>query len=189
MNDPKKLAAAALLAGGIGWAITGTANAAPDNPPAAPPDPCSACHVEPASADSSTDPLAGAAVPVTSNDDGPFETLFGDSGINTWTPTADTDLAALSPTLASDFATSVDGYETGAGGFYSSEPFTILTHDLDPTAFSANPDGVGLLPDTGIADLAVGLDYTVFSTGGYGSVDLLVDGLLSALGVPDLVGF
>jgi hypothetical protein len=151
MNDPKKLAAAALLAGGIGLAITGTANAAPYNPPAAPPDPCATCHVEPASAASSTDPLAGAAVPVTNPDDGPFETLFGDSGFNAWTTTADTDLAALSPTLDSDFATSVDNY------FQNGIPF--LADALDPTGFSAG------VPDNAIGDLAVGTDYTLFATG------------------------
>jgi hypothetical protein len=151
MNDPKKLAAAALLAGGIGLAITGTANAAPYSPPAEPPDPCAACHVEPASADSSTDPLAGAAVPVTSTDHGPFETLFGDNGINGWTTTADTDLAALSPTLDSEFATSVDTY------FQNGIPF--LADALDPSGFSAG------VPDNALGDLAVGIDYTLFATG------------------------
>jgi hypothetical protein len=133
--------------------------------------------------------LIGLAPAARADEPDPFQLLFGDSGINTWTPTADTDLAALSPTLASDLVTSVDGYEQGTGGFYASDPFTVLADHLDPSAFSANPDGVGLLPDNGIGDLAVGLDYTVFSTGGYGSVDLLVDGLLAALGVPGLVGF
>jgi hypothetical protein len=133
--------------------------------------------------------LIGLAPAARADEPDPFQLLFGDSGINTWTPTADTDLAALSPTLASDLATSVDGYEQGAGGFYSSDPFTALTDHVDPSAFIANPDGIGILPDNGIADLAVGLDYTVFSTGGYGSVDLLVDTVLAALGVPDLIGF
>jgi hypothetical protein len=127
-------------------------------------------------------PSAGAD---TATDLDPLEDLFGNTGFNSWTPTADTDLGAL----AGGLDTSVEGYETGAGGFWASDPFTALADHLDPSAFYANPDGLGLLPDNGIGDLAVGLDYTVFSTGGYGSVDLLLDGLLSALGVPDLVGF
>lgn len=133
--------------------------------------------------------LIGLAPAARADEPDPFQLLFGDSGINTWTPAADTDLAALSPTLASDFAASVDGFESGAGGFWAEDPFTILTDDLDPSAFTANLDGVGSLPGNGIGDLAVGLDYTVFSTGGYGSVDLLVDTLLASLGVPDLIGF
>jgi hypothetical protein len=133
--------------------------------------------------------LIGLAPAARADEPDPFQLLFGDSGINTWTPTADTDLAALSPTLASDFAASVDGFESGTGGFWAGDPFTILTDHLDPSAFIANPDGVGSVPDIGFGDLAVGLDYTVFATGGYGSVDLLVDTLLAALGVPDLIGF
>ena len=83
--------------------------------------------------------LIGLAPAARADEPDPFQLLFGDTGFNSWTTTADTDLVALSPTLASDFATSVDGYETGAGGFYASDPFTILTHDLDPSAFIANP--------------------------------------------------
>lgn len=169
MNDPKKLAAAALLAGGVGLAITGTANAAPYTPPAAPPDPCAACHVEPASAASSTDPLAGAAVPVTSPGDGPFDTLFGDSGFNAWTTPADTDLAALSPTLDSDFATSVDNFDTQFFTLYGSVSFTELTDVLDSSAFTVNADGIPI-PDNAIGDLATGLDYTLFASG-LGSLD------------------
>ncbi|MFZ0715400.1 hypothetical protein [Mycobacterium sp.] len=133
--------------------------------------------------------LIGLAPAARADEPDPFQLLFGDSGINTWTPTADTDLAALSPTLASDFAASVDGFESGAGDLYSEDPFTLAADHFDPIAFIANPDGVGLLPDNGIADLAVGLDYTLFSTGGYGLVDPFVDALLGALGVPGLVGF
>ena len=132
--------------------------------------------------------LIGLAPAARADEPDPFQLLFGDSGINTWTPTADAYLDTNDPTLASDLVTSVDSYEQGAGGFWSSEPFTLLADYLDPSAFTTGPDGFGI-PDNGIGDLAVGLDYTVFSTGGYGSVDVLVDGLLSALGVPGLVGF
>jgi hypothetical protein len=178
MNDPKKLAAAALLAGGIGLTITGTANAAPYNPPAEPPDPCFACHVEPVSAESSADSLAGSAVPVTDTVDGPFETLFGDSGFNAWTTTADTDLAALSPTLVGDLATSVDGYEVGNFNGNPDDAFTVLTDLLDPSAFSGTPFGL-LVPDNTIGDFAVGLDYTLFASGIGAALDPGLDMFLS----------
>ena len=177
MNNPKKLAAAALLAGGIGWAITGTANAAPYNPPAEPPDPCAAaCHVEPASAASSTDPLAGAAVPVTSPDDGPFDTLFGDSGINTWTPAADAYLDTNDPTLAAHFEASVDGFQQGGSFLFPNDPFTFVTDELDPSAFS------GGFPDNAIGDFAVGLDYSVDAVGLYPTIDPFLD-VLFGVGV------
>jgi hypothetical protein len=165
MNDPKKLAAAALLAGGIGLAITGTANATPLNPPAAPPDPCFACHFDPVAAASPTDPLPG-------SDGGPFETLFGDTGINTWTTTADSDLAVLNPTLASELATSVNGFEAntysssdGSAFIDGDDPFRGLVDHFDPSAFSGTPEGL-LVPDTAIGDFATGMDYTIFASGG-----------------------
>jgi hypothetical protein len=107
-------------------------------------------------------------VPVTTDLD-PFQELYGDTGFNSWTTTADTDLAALSPTLASDFATSVDSFQadtTGGGNFIDGDdPFRFLVYHFDPSAFSANP-GLGGLPDNAIGDFATGLDYTVFASGG-----------------------
>ena len=129
--------------------------------------------------------LIGLAPAARADEPDPFQELFGDSGINTWTPTADTDLATLSPTLVGDFSASVDNYQLG-GDLYADDPFTAVTHFLDPSAFSVDL-GVGLDPDNGIGDLAVGLDYAVFATGGYDSVDLFLDSILAALGVPDLV--
>jgi hypothetical protein len=102
-----------------------------------------------------TAPAAGA---VTGTDVDPLEDLFGTGGTNTWTTMADTDLATLSPTLAGDLDTSVDNFQTGFGNFLPNDPFTILALDLDPSAFSANPD-LGGLPDNAIGDFAVGLDY------------------------------
>jgi hypothetical protein len=116
----------------------------------------------------------------------PFQLLFGDSGINTWTPTADTDLAALSPTLAADFETSVDYFDPVNSGFFIDDPFSNLAYFVDPSGFSADPL-VGGLPDNAIGDFGVSLDYTLFATGLGNPVDFFLDGLLSELGViPDL---
>jgi len=104
---------------------------------------------------------------------------FGDSGINTWTPTADTDLAALSPTLASDFATSVDSFDASASGgsipfIDGDSPFRGLLDHFDSSAFTVvGPDNL-LIPDNAIGDFATGLDYAIFASGGANlDVDLI----------------
>jgi hypothetical protein len=112
-------------------------------------------------------PSAGA---VTGTDVDPFDDLYGNTGFNSWTTTADTDLATLSPTLAGDLDTSVDNFQTGFGNVFPDDPFTILALDLDPSAFSANPV-LGGLPDNAIGDFAVGQDYTLFASGIGGQVD------------------
>jgi hypothetical protein len=127
-----------------------------------------------------TAPSAGA---VTGADVDPFGDLFGTGGINSWTTMADTDLAALSPTLAGDLDMSVDNYIPGGSALFPDNPFTLLALDLDPSAFSGNPD-LGGLPDNAIGDLAVGLDYTLFASGIGIQVDPFLDGILSELGVP-----
>jgi hypothetical protein len=105
----------------------------------------------------------------------PFQDLFGDTGFNSWTPSADTDLAALSPTLDADFATSVDNFflQTDFSCFIETscadDPFTLLANSLDPSAFSNH------LPDNAIGDLAVGLDYTTFASGLGPVVDVPID--------------
>jgi hypothetical protein len=104
---------------------------------------------------------AAAAAP---SDLDPFEDLFGTAGINTWTPTADTDLGAL----AGGFDTSVDNFS--AANVVPVVPFVVPDSDpisdglysFDHSAFTADP-ALGGLPDNGIGDLAVGLDYTLFS--------------------------
>jgi hypothetical protein len=108
----------------------------------------------------------------------PFQDLFGDAGINTWTPSADAYLDTSAPNLATEFATSVDNYQTGFSAL-PDDPFTLLANEVDPSAFTVDP-GVGLFPDNVIGDLAVGLDYTVFSSGlGVEGVDLFLDGLFN----------
>jgi hypothetical protein len=119
---------------------------------------------------------APAASAITGADVDPLEDLFGTGGTNTWTPTADADLGAL----AGGLDTSVDNYAGFAGSIWVDDPFTVLTHLLDPSAFSVGG------PDNAIGDLAVGLDYTVITAGGYQLVDVPLDAILSLLGVPDL---
>jgi hypothetical protein len=111
---------------------------------------------------------SASAVPGTDVD--PFQDLFGNTGFNSWTPTADTGLGAS----AGGFDTSVDNlFQTSFacfGGFCADDPFTNLTLSLDPSAFS-----VGLVPDNAIGDLAVGLDYTTFASGLGPVVDVPLD--------------
>ena len=118
--------------------------------------------------------LIGLAPAARADEPDPFQLLFGDSGINTWTPPADTDLAALSPTLASALVTSVDNFDTQFSTLYGSVSFTELTDVLDSSAFTVNADGIPI-PDNAIGDLATGLDYTLFASGlGSLDADLLV---------------
>jgi hypothetical protein len=46
-----------------------------------------------------------------------------------------------------------------------------IASTVDPSAFSANPDGVGILPDSAVGDFAVGLAYSLYASG-LGSVDI-----------------
>jgi len=123
--------------------------------------------------------LIGLAPEARADEPDPFQLLFGDSGINTWTPTADTDLAALSPTLASDFATSVDSFDASASGgsipfIDGDSPFRGLLDHFDSSAFTVvGPDNL-LIPDNAIGDFATGLDYAIFASGGANlDVDLI----------------
>jgi hypothetical protein len=101
----------------------------------------------------------------------PFQDLFGTGAINTWTPTADTDLGAL----AGGLDTSVDNFfQTSFPclGFCADDPFTLLAQSLDPGAFNIGG------PDNAIGELAVGLDYTLFASGLAPVVDVPLDLLL-----------
>ena len=82
----------------------------------------------------------------------PFQILFGDSGFNAWTTTADAYLDTNDPTLAANFESSVDGFHPGGSFLFPNDPFTFLTDEIDPSAFS------GGFPDNAIGDFAVGLD-------------------------------
>jgi hypothetical protein len=112
--------------------------------------------------------LVGDVAPSASADPGtdldPLAQLFGDTGFNSWTTAADTDLASLSPTLTADFATSVGNFNANADPLPGpvNDPISLGLYAVDPSAFSADPS-LGGLPDSGIGDLAVGLDYGLFS--------------------------
>jgi hypothetical protein len=118
-----------------------------------------------AAIDVDTAPLAGAD---TGTDLDPLAQLYGDTGFNSWTTAADTDLAAVSPTLTADFTTSVDSFDfdnVQPDLSPVSDPISLGLYSVDPSAFSADP-ALGGLPDNGIGDLAVGLDYGLFSAEG-----------------------
>jgi hypothetical protein len=125
--------------------------------------------------------LIGLAPAARADEPDPFQLLFGDSGINTWTPTADAYLDTNDPTLASDFDASATDFEGGFGvdQLDSSVTFTLLASALDPSAFTAAPF-LGGLPDNAIGDLAVGTDYTLFASG-LGSLDAYIPILLGPL--------
>jgi hypothetical protein len=103
----------------------------------------------------------------------PFQLLFGDSGINTWTPAADSYLDSNDPTLAADLDTSVDSFLASSGD----HPFTELTVLLDFVGLDAiGADGY---PDSGLGDLAVGLDYSLFASGLAPIVDPILDAIFN----------
>jgi hypothetical protein len=99
----------------------------------------------------------------------PFQLLFGDTGINSWTPGVDGYLDSNDPTLAADLDTSLDSFLASSGD----HPFTELTVLLDLSAFGA--DG----PDSGLGDLAVGLDYSLFASGLAPIVDPILDAIFN----------
>ena len=120
--------------------------------------------------------VIGLAPAARADEPDPFQLLFGDTGLNTWTPSADAYLDTNDPTLAADFDASATDFEGGFGvdQLFASVTFTELTDALDPSAFTASPF-LGGLPDNAIGDLAVGLDYTLFASGlGSLDADLLV---------------
>ena len=122
----------------------------------------------------------------------PFEDLFGDTGINSWTTSADSFLLSSEPTLAASLDTSVDNFLVNAGVFVGSDfpdgddPFSFLVSGIDPSAFSAGAGGDllplvdGSLPVNGSADVAVGLDYALFATG-IGGNDVAISDLLASV--------
>jgi hypothetical protein len=109
----------------------------------------------------------------------PFEDLFGDSGINTWTPAADASLLSSDPTEAANLDASVENFLADAPISTQfpegDDPFSFYTWEaVDPSAFTGEPlvphelYGTivpGGVPDNAIGDLAVALDYTLFASG------------------------
>ena len=120
----------------------------------------------------------------------PFQDLFGEVGINGWSPSGtDSFLVSSDPTLAATLDTSVDNFLASvpiSPNFPDGDdPFSFLVWSLDPSAFS--PDAYygpllngGGLPDNAIGDFAVGLDYTLFASG-IGGNDVGITDLLSPI--------
>jgi hypothetical protein len=111
----------------------------------------------------------------------PFQLLFGDTGINTWTPAADSYVDSNDPTLAANLDTSVDTFIASS----TDHPFTELTVLLNFAGLDAfGADGY---PDTGLGDLAVGLDYSLFGSGLAPIVDPILDAIFNINS--DCIGF
>jgi hypothetical protein len=107
----------------------------------------------------------------------PFEDLFGDSGINSWTPSADSFLNSSDPTLAGDWDTSVDNFLLNIGN--QEDPFSIIAYRLDPSAFSHDPAAFGYFLDDGVplnatGDFALGLDWTLYESGIGATLDPII---------------
>jgi hypothetical protein len=115
----------------------------------------------------------------------PFEDLFP---TDSWTQAADAWLLSSDPTAAANFDASVESFlanEVVSVNFpEGDDPFTFLLWSFDPTAFTPGicgygcfPPGLdpGVVPDSNIADFAVGLDYTLFATGIGGNDMVLYD--------------
>jgi hypothetical protein len=118
--------------------------------------------------------LANAPAARADTDPDPFEDLFGSSGINTWTASADNALGVG----GGGFDTSVDSFLAGVPR--SDDPITVLVAILDPSAFSGLPlgeFGLPLLgaPINGVGDLAVGLDYSNFASGLAPTLDPIIN--------------
>ncbi|HUB53969.1 MAG TPA: hypothetical protein VMB04_02245 [Mycobacterium sp.] len=127
-------------------------------------------HASATSGSGVTDIEPAAAVPAAATT-GPFEELFGDGGINTWTPSADALLLADDPSLAATLSTSVESFYAAGS---TDDPLSLLAFEFDSTGFGGiEPYDIGLpqdFPDAGfpqdlLATLAVGTDYALYASG------------------------
>jgi hypothetical protein len=140
--------------------------------------------------------LIGVAPAARADGPDPFEDLFGDTGINAWTPAADASLLSSDPTEAANLDASVENFLADAPISTQfpegDDPFSFITWEvLDPSAFTGEPlvDHLSLgtvvpggLPDNAIGDLAVGLDYSLFASGLAPSLDTGIADSLNFLG-------
>jgi hypothetical protein len=131
----------------------------------------------------------GLAPPAGADTDDPFQALFGDTGINTWTVAADNSLNSSDPTLAADLNTSVDNFladvPISAQFPDGDDPFSFITWEVDPSTFTADPTLAGGLPDNALGDSAVALDYTLFASGLGGNDVGIADSLNFLANLPD----
>jgi hypothetical protein len=91
----------------------------------------------------------------------PFEDLLGTAGVNTWTPTADTELLSSNPTEAANLDASIETFNNDVGLAYQIDPLSQLAFEFDPSGFTQGgftgiDPASGGLPDTAFTDLAVG---------------------------------
>jgi hypothetical protein len=105
--------------------------------------------------------LANAPAATADTDLDPFEDLYGNLGINSWTTAAD---AALPSDTAASFDASVDGVQE----FGVAPPFLNIVGQLDPTSYgleTLGPDQYQYVPTDYLGDLANTLDYGLYLTG------------------------
>jgi hypothetical protein len=107
----------------------------------------------------------------------PFQDLFGNTGFNSWTASADSVLNSSDPTLAGNWDTSVDNFLLNIGN--QEDPFSIIAYRLDPSAFSHDPAAFGYFLDDGLplnatGDFALGLDWTLFESGIGATLDPII---------------
>jgi hypothetical protein len=120
-------------------------------------------------------------VPAARADEGPLEQLLGDTGFNSWTPTADADLQADDPSLVAVIDPDLSPFLSGVNDGQD-DPLSLLLYEFDPSAFSQDgftgidPEAGGL-PDNALADLVMTLDFADYATGlegvGQGLTDLV----------------
>lgn len=99
----------------------------------------------------------------------PFEDLLGTAGANSWTASADASLDASNPTEAANLDASIETFNGEVETAYQIDPLSQLVFEFDPSGFYKDGfTGIdsqsGGLPDNAIADLAVGLDYTLWAS-------------------------
>jgi hypothetical protein len=114
--------------------------------------------------------LANAPAASADADLDPFQDLYGDIGINTWTPAAD---AALPIGTANSLDVSIEGVQA----FGVAPPFLNIVGQLDPTSYAVEtigPDQYQYVPTDGLGDLANTLDYGLYLTGLSPELDPLI---------------
>ena len=110
--------------------------------------------------------LIGVAPPARADTEpDPFEDLFGDSGINTWTPAAD---ASLGTSIRHQPDALIDSMDSSG----ISPPFLNIIAQLDPSAYRTHrPTGAGISPPTGWVILPTTLDFSLYASGLEPAVD------------------
>jgi len=123
----------------------------------------------------------------------PFQDLFGDTGINSWTPSADSFLNSMDPTnaLGGSLDTSVDNFLSTAEATNFSPVTTIsdIVSQIDPHAFTTDGTllfgmGSDIIPLDSTGEFALGLDYGLFASGLSPVLDPLITDIWLAANVP-----